>query len=224
MNFKRITFIIFLFASFLCLNAQDNLKVGGAISGGYTAISDPFLMGVRYRALINDSYPFHAGAYAEYTFKRLTIHSGINLGYERCNLLYKDIVGTDSILKNDPNANSLELLNNPLMIYDHINSFSVSIPLILKLKLISKFFVSAGLKGRYYFHSRVFHPFNGETSFGIGFQYPKLCFSISVDTPLRENGFEMINNNHIPDTEYQNNLVYTQRSVTFNISYLLWSK
>jgi hypothetical protein len=129
------------------LNAQDNLKVGAKISGGYTAISDPFLMGVRYRALINDSYPFHAGAYAEYKlFKIVTIHSGINLGYERCNLLYKDIVGTDSILNNDPNANSLYLLNNPLMIYDHINSFSVSIPLIVKLKLISNFFVSAGLK------------------------------------------------------------------------------
>lgn len=177
-------------------------------------------MDLHYKAMIENTYPFDLGFYAEYHFlQRLSLQTGLQLGIENFKLNYADVKTTDSLKYVNPEI-AFELLNNPVMLQDETSLFYVTVPLHAKYTLLGNVFIVAGINAKVYLHQRSYHPFELETAVGLGAYYPKWSWKLNIETPTKDNGFRMINNNH-DYMAYSNYFVYSRRTLRLTLSYKL---
>lgn len=171
MKYISISILLLTFNA-SCLLAKYKLDVGASLSTGYSINKPLPVMGLHYKAMIDNAYPFDLGIYTEYSFlHRLCLQTGLHVGFENLQLNYADVNTTDSLKIANPDI-AFELLNNPVMLHDETSLYYINVPFHAKYKLLGNVFIVAGINAKVYLHQRVYYPFELGTAVGFGAQYP----------------------------------------------------
>lgn len=222
----RILYLIIGFLSVSCnLLAQIDFTKSVEVSSGISMYSIPMTELLHYKAFSYESFPIDLMANIEYKpVKRVGISAGMGMGYEKLNLFYADFVKVDSIVATGERIervfNSYE---NEIMINERSDMFTLNVPLSLKFYVSKRMFIAGSITSRFNINSRSYRFVQMDKGLGVGANYARWGWTISVAEPWSMSGIKMLNNTH-PSEEYQDYLVYKQRSLKVGLHYNLSDK